>query len=157
VLSALLAVVFLLLYQSLHPAQVLWALILAVAIPRLVAGFLAPPTRVHAWGTALRFLFVVLYDIVVSNVAVARLVLNPAARPVPAWVEVPLTLRHDGAVTLLAAIITTTPGTVSCVVDDERWSILVHALDCDDPAAMSAQIRERYERPLLEIFEGVRA
>jgi multicomponent K+:H+ antiporter subunit E len=67
-------------------------------------------------------------------------------------VRVPLALRQPGAITLLAAIITTTPGTVSCVVDDDAHEILVHALDCQDPAAMAAQIKARYEQPLLEIF-----
>lgn len=97
---------------------------------------------------------VVLWDIVVSNVAVARIVLNPAARPQPGWVRVPLDTRHTTAVTLFASIITMTPGTVSCVVDDERWEILVHALDCDDPLAMAQQMKQRYESPLREIFEG---
>ena len=54
---------------------------------------------------------------------------------------------------LLATIITTTPGTVSCVVDDEAHEIWVHALDCGDPQEMAAQIKQRYEQPLLEIFE----
>ncbi|MCU0939216.1 MAG: Na+/H+ antiporter subunit E [Burkholderiaceae bacterium] len=157
ILSALLALVFLLLYESVHPAQVLWAVILGVAVPWLVQGFLGPASRVHAWDTALRFTFVVLWDIVMSNVTVARIVLDPSSRPRPAWVPVPLDLRHEGAVTLLASIITMTPGTVSCVVDDEDWTILVHALDCDDPPALAAQIKQRYEAPLREIFEGDQA
>ena len=151
-LSALLAGVFLLLYESLHPAQVLWAVILGVALPWLVRGFLGPASHVHAWGTALHFTFVVLWDIVVSNLTVARIVLDPSSRPRPAWVPVPLALRHEGAVTLLASIITMTPGTVSCVVDEGRRQILVHALDCADPTALAADIKARYEAPLQEIF-----
>jgi multicomponent K+:H+ antiporter subunit E len=67
-------------------------------------------------------------------------------------VRVPLALDDEIAITLLAAIITTTPGTVSCVVDETRREIVVHALDCADPVAMAAQIKARYERPLQEIF-----
>ncbi|MDH5538595.1 MAG: Na+/H+ antiporter subunit E, partial [Rhizobacter sp.] len=116
-------------------------------------GFLGPGVRLHAIGTILRFAGVVLWDIVMSNVTVARIVLNPASRPQPAWVPVPLVLTHPTAITLMATIITTTPGTVSCVVDDERHEILVHALDCADPAALAAEIKQRYEVPLREIFE----
>jgi multicomponent K+:H+ antiporter subunit E len=43
------------------------------------------------------------------------------------------------------------------VVDEARGLILVHALDCDDPDALVAQIRQRYERPLRRIFEGPQA
>jgi multicomponent K+:H+ antiporter subunit E len=52
-------------------------------------------------------------------------------------VPVPLDIQHPLAVTLLATIITTTPGTVSCVVDEAGGSILVHALDCADAAEMA--------------------
>jgi multicomponent K+:H+ antiporter subunit E len=88
----------------------------------------------------------------VSNLVVARIVLTPGSRPQPAWVRVPLEIRDPHAVVLLATIITTTPGTVSCVVDEARHEIVVHALDCDDAAAMAAQIKQRYEQPLKEIL-----
>lgn len=153
VLSLLLAAAWLLLQRSLAPAQLISAAVLALLVPRLVHGFLGPGMPLHAFGTALRLTGVVLWDIVVANLTVARIVLNPAARPQPAWVPVPLALRHPTAISLLATIITTTPGTVSCVVDDERHEILVHALDCADPAALAADIQRRYEAPLREIFE----
>ncbi|WP_128000242.1 Na+/H+ antiporter subunit E [Piscinibacter defluvii] len=153
VLSLLLAAAWLLLQRSLAPAQLLTAALLALLVPRLVHGLLGPGVRLRSVGTALRLAGVVLWDILVANLAVARLVLNPAARPRPAWVPVPLTLTHPTAVSLLASIVTTTPGTVSCVVDEERREILVHALDCADPGALVADIQRRYEAPLREIFE----
>lgn len=153
VLSLLLAAAWLLLQRSLAPAQLITAAVLALLVPRLVHGFLAAGAPLHAFGTALRLGGAVLRDIVTANLTVARIVLNPAARPQPAWVPVPLALRHPTAISLLATIITTTPGTVSCVVDEERHEILVHALDCADPAALVADIQQRYEAPLREIFE----
>jgi multicomponent K+:H+ antiporter subunit E len=153
-LSALLFAVWLLLQQSVAPAHLLSGAILAIVAPLLSQGFLGPAARVRAWGEVARLTAVVLWDIVVSNVTVARIVLDPRSDPRPAWIRVPLDTRHPTAATLLAAIITTTPGTVSCVVDDERWEILVHALDADDPDAMALQMKQRYERPLRRIFEG---
>ena len=104
------------------------------------------------WRAALRLLFIVLWDIIVSNIVVARIVLSPTSNPQPAWVPIALDIQHPTAITLLATIITTTPGTVSCIVDEKRRMILVHALDCDDAPAMAAQIKERYEKPLGEIL-----
>lgn len=152
VLSLLIAAAWLLLQQSLAVPQIITAAVLALLLPRLLHGFLGPVTRLRAPLTMLRFTALVLWDIVVSNLTVARLVLDPRADPQPAWVPVPLALTHPTAITLLAAVITTTPGTVSCVVDEERREILVHALDCADPAELAAQMKQRYEAPLLEIF-----
>lgn len=152
VLSVLLALAWLALQQSLSPAQLLTAVVLAWAVPRLVHRFLGEQLHIRSWRSAWRLLFVVLWDIIVSNVTVARIVLSPGANPQPAWVPIALTVTHPTAITLLASIITMTPGTVSCIVDEQRQLILVHALDCDDPQALAQQIQQRYEQPLREIF-----
>jgi multicomponent K+:H+ antiporter subunit E len=153
VLSLLLAAVWLLLQGSLDVVDGLFAALIGLGVPRLVAPFLGAGVRVRAPGTALRLMLVVLWDIVVANLTVAWIVLNPRTAPRPAWVTVPLELRHPTAIVLLATIITTTPGTVSCVIDEARRTILVHALDCADPAALATQIKARYEAPLRELFE----
>jgi multicomponent K+:H+ antiporter subunit E len=152
-LSLLLAAVWLLLRQSVALVDLIWAVVLGLVVPRLVFGFIGPAAGPRGLARIVRFAGIVLWDIVVSNITVARIVLNPWSKPRPAWVPVHLDTHHPTAVTLLATVITTTPGTVSCVVDDEKWVIHVHALDCDDPAEMAAQIKQRYERPLREIFE----
>lgn len=152
VLSLLLAAVWLLLQQSMALPQLIVAAVLGLLLPRMLHGFLGPALRLRKPGLAVRLVVVVLWDIVMSNLVVARLVLSPGSRPQPAWVRVPLALRQPGAISLMASIITMTPGTVSCVVDEVRHEILVHALDCSDAPAMAAEIKARYERPLLEIF-----
>jgi len=151
-LSALLAAAWLLLQQSLAPGNLITAAVLGLVVPRLLHGFLGAPTVVRSWSTARRLLWVVLHDIVVANFTVARIVLSPRSNPQPAWLTVPLDVQHPTAIMLFATIITTTPGTVSCVVDDDRRQILVHALDCSDAAAMVADMKQRYEAPLKEIF-----
>jgi len=156
-LSVVLALVWLLLQQSLAPAHLLSALVLALVVPWLVHGFIGDSVRPRAPGAMLHLGLVVLWDIIVSNVTVAKIVLDPRSNPQPAWVDVPLDAEHPTAVTLLASIITMTPGTLSCVIDEQRRLILVHALDCSDAAEMAQQIKDRYERPLRRIFDGVDA
>lgn len=151
-LSVLLAVSWLLLQHTLAPVHLISAVLIGLVVPRLLHDFL-PATSPARLVPALRLMVVVLWDIVVSNFVVARLVLGPLSRPRPAWVTVPLALTHPTAISLLATIITTTPGTVSCTIDEERRHILVHALDCSDAAQMAADIKARYEGPLLAIYE----
>ena len=150
-LSALLAVSWLLLQHTLAPVHLLSAVLIGLIVPRLLHQLL-PPAPTIRMLPALRLALVVLGDIVTSNITVAKLVLGPMSRPQPAWIRVPLQLQHSTAISLLASIITTTPGTVSSSIDEERRYILVHALDCSDAAQMVADIQQRYERPLLIIF-----
>jgi multicomponent K+:H+ antiporter subunit E len=151
-LSLLLLLVWLLLRQSVSVPDMLAGAALGLVVPRLAHRFLGPATHPKAPVAVVRLTFVVLWDIMVSNLTVARIVLDPRSQPQPAWVPVPLDTRHPTAITLLATVITTTPGTVSCVVDDDAGVILVHALDCADAPEMARQIKERYEKPLMEIF-----
>lgn len=152
-LTVLLALSWLLLQHTLAPLHLISAALIGLVVPRLLKGFLstAQPVRLLP---AVRLLGVVLWDIVTSNITVARWVLGPMSRPRPAWFKVPLELTHPTAIALLANIITTTPGTVSCTIDEPGRYILVHALDCSDPAQMAADIKARYERPLLAIFRS---
>lgn len=151
-LSVLLAASWLLLQHTLAPFHLISAALIGLLLPRLLHAFL-PASGSMRFIPAVRLALVVLWDIVVSNITVARLILGPMSRPQPAWVTVPLALSHPTAISLLASIITTTPGTVSCLIDEQRRHILVHALDCSDPAQMAADIKARYETPLLAIFE----
>ena len=97
--------------------------------------------------------FLVIWDIFVANVQVAWIVLTrPNDKLRPAWIEVPLDLRQPEAISVLAGTITLTPGTVSADLSDEGHSLLVHALDADDPDAVRDEIKDRYERRLKEIF-----
>ena len=145
-------VVWLALHSTLAPLHLISGVFLAVLIPILLTRALDDPVTIRRPGVALRLAAVVLWDIVVANLAVARRVLGPLNRLKPGFIEVPVDLGHPDAVSLLASIIAITPGTVVLDVDDARTRILVHVLDLDDPAQLIAEIKHRYERPLKEIF-----
>jgi multicomponent K+:H+ antiporter subunit E len=153
VMSALIGISWLLLQGSVSAANCLVAILFAIGLPRALGGFFGDAWPRLRAAVALRLLAVLLWDIVTANLIVAWLVLWPGSRPRPAWLVVPLELRNPRAVALLASIISITPGTVSCVVDEQRSLILVHALDCADPQAAISSIKTRYEQPLMEVFE----
>lgn len=127
-------------------------LMVGLAIPLLVRSFWTERPVMRRPLLALALLARVLLDIVVANVEVARLVLGPTARLRPASLELPLALSSPYVATILASIISLTPGTVSVDIDMEGRRLLVHALNAPDPEATIATIKRRYEAPLKEIF-----
>ena len=170
---------WLMLQHSLEPAHLLGGALLALVLsawagppPRAVESISASalpsaarpdsaesslaaarqPTRVDRLLIALRLIGVILKDIVLANLQVARLILGRQERLNPGFVTVPLRVHDPRAVSCLAAIITMTPGTVSAELSDDRTELLVHALDLHDPEALVTLIRERYEQPLLELM-----
>lgn len=149
--SVLIAVSWLMLNHSIDPFDITVAIILGCVIPRLVRPFIVCTPNIH-WSKAIQLILVVLKDIIISNIRVAKQVLGPTHKLHPKWYRVPLDTNHEHVNTLLAMIITTTPGTVTAGIDQERGDILVHALSSDDTEADILDIKTRYEAPLLAIF-----
>lgn len=157
-LSAALFVTWPMLNASASPGHLLIAATLALALPPLTARWRSGRPRLSAWGVALRLVGAVLVDIVRSNLVVARLILGDEARIQPRFVWLPLAIRDPHGIVALAGIITMTPGTLSADLSDDRRHLLIHAFDVADDAAAAAliaDIRSRYEAPLMRIFEGV--
>lgn len=150
--SVLIILFWLMLSHSLDANDILTAVLLGLIIPRLVKPFITRTPHIH-WKPAVKLCLVVLWDIVISNFKVAKLVLGPTKNLHPKWYRVPLETEHEQVNTLLAMIITTTPGTVSAGIDQERGDILVHALSTDNTESDIQDIKQRYEIPLMEIFD----
>ena len=68
--------------------------------------------------------------------------------------HVPLDVRDPNALAVLAMIVCLTPGTAWAELSLDRSMLLLHVFDLDDAAAIHRRHQERYERPLMEIFES---
>lgn len=133
-------------------AHAVLALILATGLPLLTRRFWPEhPSKVKLMP-AMRLFGIVLWDILLASIDVAKLVLGPTRLIKPAFIEVPLDMQDSFVGTLLASIVSLTPGTVSIDIDRSRWVLQVHALNVDDREATIRAIKTRYEQPLKEIF-----
>ena len=152
-LSLVLLIIWLLIMNSFSAGTWLLGLFLAWGIPQLTKVFWPDPPVLHRPLVLLRFALRVLVDIGIANMDVARLVLGPNRNLGPAFIEYPLELTHDFAISMLASTISLTPGTVSSDISIDRRILLIHALDVDDEHVLIETIKQRYERPLMEVFQ----
>lgn len=153
-LSIALFVVWVLLNQSLHPATLVLAAILAIVVPLITRGLRPAKVQMRRPGVALRLLARALIDMVTSALSVARALLTRRPSDLnPAFVVVPLDVRDANALAVLAMILCLTPGTAWGELALDRSTLLIHVFDLDDEAAFIELVKTRYERPLMEIFE----
>jgi multicomponent K+:H+ antiporter subunit E len=141
-----------LLTDEITPGFVLVALLLALLVPQLARRLEREFAHIGSLRPLPKLVLVILYDIVVANLHVARLVLGPRHRIRPGWIWIPLELTNIHGITALATLITVTPGTVAAELSDDRRYMLVHVLDMDDSQHEIRVIKTRYEKPLLEMF-----
>ncbi len=91
-------------------------------------------------------------EVVRSNLRVAIDVVTPVSRAQPGVVAVPLDATTDAEITLLANLITMTPGSLSVDVSDDRSVIYVHSMFIGDPDAFRKTIKDDFERRVLELM-----
>ncbi|MEX5217390.1 MAG: Na+/H+ antiporter subunit E [Nitrospira sp.] len=129
------------------------AALIGLVIPLIIAPLLDVLPKVRSLPAAMRLVVRVLWDIIVANITVARLVLGPVSRLRPAFVKVPVTVTHPSAISLFMSIISITPGSVPVALSSDARTMLVHVLDLEDEETFIAKVKERYERPLMDILE----
>ena len=151
-LSLAVFVVWLLLVGTVEPAHLLLAAVLAWLLPLVAQRLRDEPAGMRRPVVAARLALRVLWDIVLSNIEVARRILGPVSGIRPGFVWVPLDLSNSHGIAALAGIITMTPGTLSAELSADRRHLLVHCFHLEDAAATVAQIKRDYETPLREIF-----
>lgn len=97
---------------------------------------------------------VIFRDIVLSNIAVTRIILGAPRHPRrPGFMTIPLEMTSQTGLALLAVLLTSTPGTSWLEYNSNEGTLLIHVLDLDDEEALRDLIKNRYERILMEVFE----
>lgn len=144
---------------------VLWAALWGFSVGNLLVGFLLgyllmslvrrtfPPTSYFfKMRQVARFALFFLYELVVANVQIAWLVLNPRARVTPAIVALPLSARTDLEITLVANVFSLTPGTLSLEVSPDRRVLYLHGMDVRDSKKFVRRAKSGLEARALEVL-----
>jgi len=98
------------------------------------------------------FIFYFIYELFRANIQVAADVVTPKFYMEPGIVAVPLDAKSNLEITLLANIISLTPGTLSLDVSDDKSVLYVHAMYIKDKEQFIQEIKNGFERRILEIL-----
>lgn len=138
--------------DAFNPAHIAFGCLLGWVIPLFATRLDREFARIGRLRGVPRLVGHVLWDILVSNLVVARQVLGREAQIHPGFVWYPLEIANIHGIAALTSMITLTPGTVTAALSADRKYLLIHVFHLDDRDALVAGIKERYERPLMEIF-----
>lgn len=120
---------------------------LRLCIPKDMRG-----SYYHKVGRTAYFCFYVIVELVIANVKMAYYTLSPLRKLKPGVLAVPLVEDlTDTELTILANLITLTPGTLSLDVSADRSILFIHFMHVTDPDEMRREIKDGFERRLLEV------
>ncbi|MDI3535429.1 MAG: multicomponent Na+:H+ antiporter subunit [Thermosediminibacterales bacterium] len=90
-------------------------------------------------------------ELIIANFIVAWQAIKPELSIKPGIIALPLNVKKDWQITLLAGMITLTPGTLSVDVSEDKNYLFVHFLDIQDPEKHKKAIKETFEKRILEV------
>jgi multicomponent Na+:H+ antiporter subunit E len=99
------------------------------------------------------FIVYYLWELLVSNAIIAYDVLTPTHHMKPGVIGIPIDAKTDLEITVLANLITMTPGTLSLDISPDRRTLYVHAMYIRDPEKLRADIKENLERRVLALLQ----
>ena len=134
-------------------APLLAGFVLGYLVLLLARPAFGPSAYYSGLWRGLGFVLFYVWELILSSVRVAFDVLTPKLRAVPGIIGVPIEARTDAEITVLANLISLTPGTLSLVVSPDRKTLYVHAMYLDDgPDAVRNDLKDDMERRVLRLF-----
>ncbi len=93
-----------------------------------------------------------IWELIKANLRVAYDVLTPGLQIHPGVVMIPLDVKTDTEITVLANLISLTPGTLSLDVSADRRVLYIHEMYIDDPEQVRRRIKDGFERRVIEVL-----
>lgn len=151
--NVLLAVIWVAISGKIDPGNLLLGFALGFLVMFVAGRVIGSANYAPRLLQAFELVAFFLWDLLLSNFAVAMDVLRPRPHLRPGVLAVPLDARTDAEITLLAALVALTPGSLSLDVSADRQTLYVHLMHLDDPEAATHKIKNGYERRIMAVMQ----
>lgn len=151
-LNILLAVAWVLLTGKVEAGNFIEGLIIGYIILWVSKSALGGTKYFKKIPGAVGFFFYFVKELIIANLKVAYDIITPKDHMTPGIVAIPLDAKTDMEITLLANLITLTPGSLSLDISNDKKILYVHSLFIDDPDKFRMEIKNGLERKLLEVM-----
>lgn len=92
-------------------------------------------------------------ELILSNISIVKLVYGRKLNFEPGIFEMPIEVTKNWEITLLANLITLTPGTLTVAISDDRKRFFIHAMDIDDKEESIHEIKNTFEKAIMEVTQ----
>lgn len=150
-LNVFIAFTWMFLSNSFSPTTFLIGYIIGLVMLFMLRRFFTTRFYMGRVWAVIKLLLIFIKELIISNIAVLRVILKPKLNIRPAIFELPTDLKTDWEITLLSMLITLTPGTVVINVSEDMSKLYVHSLDMDDVDEAVSSIRNSFEKAIKEV------
>lgn len=109
--------------------------------------------RIFLW---FHYIFIFMpWEILKSSFQVAFAILFPSKGVKPGFLAIPIDLKSDWAIAVMANSITLTPGTLTVDISKDKKTLYIHCLAIENPEGFKRAIKEVFENKIKRL-EGKR-
>lgn len=98
-----------------------------------------------------RLAYIFMVELILSNIDVLKVILKPRLDIRPGIFAFPTVLEKDWEITILANLITLTPGTLVVDISDDNKTLYIHAMDINDADESIQHIKATFEKAIMEV------
>lgn len=151
-LNVLLALVWVALSGEFNSANFLAGFLLGYFTLWLVQRAVGPSRYFSKVLGVVTFVAFFLWELILASLRVALDVMTVGHRMRPGVIAVPLEANSDAEITLLANLITLTPGSLSLDVSTDRSVLYVHEMYIEDVEQVRRRLKAGFERRVLQVL-----
>ena len=150
-LNFVLAFVWMFLKNSYTPATFIVGYFFGLVIIFVFRGYFESRFYLLRVYSIISLFLLFIKELVLSNIAVLKLVLSPKMNIRPGIFALPTELKKDWEILLLSNLITLTPGTLVVDISKDNKTIYVHAIDIEDIEESVKSIKDSFEKAIMEV------
>jgi multicomponent Na+:H+ antiporter subunit E len=150
-LNFILAFVWMFLKTSYSPASFFVGYFFGLLIIYIFRRFFTSRFYLLRVVAVLNLIYIFTLELILSNISVLKAVLRPKLNIKPGIFAFPTELKEDWEITMLANLITLTPGTLVVDLSPDNRILYVHAMDITDADEAIQSIKNTFEKAIMEV------
>ena len=151
VINLIIAFMWMFLSESYTASSFFGGYLLGILLLLLLNRFLPGTFYLKRFIKIIRLILLFIKELISSNIDIVKLVYTPKPEVEPGIFELPTELKSDWEITLLANLITLTPGTLSVAVSNDNTHLYIHAMDIDTVEDSINSIKRTFEKAIMEV------
>ncbi len=151
ILNLIIALVWMLLHSTIDASTFIIGYLLGLLFIFGLRGFFNQPFYLKKVWAIWKLFVLFLKELILSNITVIKHVLKPKLNIRPGIFALETELKSSGEITLLASLITLTPGTLTLEVSPDQKTLYIHAMDIEDAEELVQSIKDSFEKAIMEV------
>jgi len=150
-MNLIIAFMWMLLNESYTMPTFIWGFLAGMGLLFLFQKFIPGKFYMFRVFKIIGLILLFIRELILSNIDIVKLVYKKELNFEPGIFSYPLQVEKDWQITLLANLITLTPGTLSVAISEDNSKIFIHAMHIDDIEESIQSIKETFEKSIMEV------